>query len=180
VEAARFATEADLDRLDDLAAEAIAEQADLRGGGVLAARESRPLPARPSFEAALASDDHRVIVGTIDDVVIGYAGVHVEDLRNGERLGVVEDIYVEPGARAVGVGEAMIELVLEWCRARDCRGVDGMALPGNRHTKNFFETFGFTARLIVVHRSLLDAGPVTPGGGDPATAAGAGGEGDGA
>jgi hypothetical protein len=29
-----------------------------------------------------------------------------------------------------------------------------MALPGNRATKNFFETFGRTARAIVVHRTL--------------------------
>lgn len=180
MEAARFATEDDLDRLADLAAEAIAEQVELRGGGVLAARESRPLPARASLEAALASDDQRVVVGTIDDVVIGYAGVHVEDLRNGERLGVVEDIYVEPGARGVGVGEAMVELVLDWCRQRGCRGVDGMALPGNRHTKNFFETFGFTARLIVVHRSLLEAGPGTPVDSGPAGSVSAPAGGDGA
>ena len=33
-------------------------------------------------------------------------------------------------------------------------GIDSLALPGDRETKNFFETFGLKARAIVVHRSL--------------------------
>ena len=58
------------------------------------------------------------------------------------------------GARDVGVGEELIGEVLRWCEQRDCIGVDALALPGNRATKNFFETFGFTARLLVLHRKL--------------------------
>jgi hypothetical protein len=32
--------------------------------------------------------------------------------------------------------------------------VDSLALPGDRHTKNFFEAFGLVARAIVVHKTL--------------------------
>ena len=154
MEGARPATTDDLARIADLVAEALAEQAPLRGGGVFTAREARALPAEASLADALADDRQLLVAGTIDDTVIGYAAVHLEDLRTGTTLGVIDDIYVEDGARGVGVGEAMIDLVLAWCRARGCSGVDAMALPGNRETKNFFETFGFTARAIVVHRSL--------------------------
>ena len=45
----------------------------------------------------------------------------------------------------------MIERVLAWCRDRQCVGVDAVALPGHRATKNFFEEFGFTARALVMH-----------------------------
>lgn len=38
--------------------------------------------------------------------------------------------------------------------AAGCLGIDALALPGNRETKNFFEASGLTARAIVVHRSL--------------------------
>ena len=47
-----------------------------------------------------------------------------------------------------------MDAVLAWARERGCIGIDSLALPGNRDTKNFFETFGFTARLLVVHRKL--------------------------
>lgn len=153
-EAVRPATEADLERLAGLAAEAVAEQRDARGGAVWSAREARPLPAEPSLARDLADGDSLVLAGTIDDVVVGYAVVRTDHLRDGTTLGIVTDIYVEPDARAVGVGEVLVDAAVAWCRERGCRGVDALALPGNRETKNFFESFGFTARALVVHRSL--------------------------
>jgi ribosomal protein S18 acetylase RimI-like enzyme len=95
-----------------------------------------------------------VLCGTLDDVLVGYAVVGVEELRSGERLGVLDDIYVEPEAREVGLGEMLVEQAVAWCRERQCVGVDSLVLPGNRSSKNFFEMLGFTARAIVVHKSL--------------------------
>lgn len=138
-----------------------AAQAELRGergGEVFLANEARPAPAAADFEAALADHNRGAWVGTIDDAVMGYLVGHVQELRDDRRLGVVEDIYVEPGARAVGIGEAMMDLAMEWFRSEHCAGVDAYALPGMRETKNFFETFGFTARLLVVHHRLEQLG----------------------
>ena len=155
MEGARPARSDDLHRLTELADAAIAELAPTKGGAVWSRREARPRPVADSLAAALDADDQHVVAGTIDDAVMGYAVVRLEALRTGERLGVVDDIYVEPGARGVGVGEAVMDEVLEWCRAQGCIGVDSLALPGNRETKNFFESFGLVARAIVVHRSLV-------------------------
>ncbi|MGH9181071.1 MAG: hypothetical protein ACRDY5_05080 [Acidimicrobiales bacterium] len=44
--------------------------------------------------------------------------------------------------------------LLAWFGDRRCAGIDAVALPGQRATKNFFEGNGFTARLIVMHRRL--------------------------
>lgn len=153
-ERARLATLADLDDLVRLAALAIDEQVDGRGGALWAVRETRPAPFDLSLRQAIHDPDQEVFVGTIDDVVVGYAAVRAEHLRSGEVLGVVDDIVVEPEAREVGVGEALINQVVAWCDRRHCVGIDAHALPGNRATKNFFETWGFTARLITVHRKL--------------------------
>lgn len=152
--AARRAGAADLHRLAELAADAVAEQADGRGGAIWARRESRPVPATDSLQSALDDPDHVVLAGTIDEVVVGYAVAGVETLRDGSRLGRIEDIYVEAEGRAVGLGESLIDEIIAWCGERDCVGIDAFVLPGNRETKNFFETFGFTARALVVHRRL--------------------------
>jgi GNAT superfamily N-acetyltransferase len=154
VEASRRADHADLARIAELAEQGIAELTATKGGTMWRKREARPVPVAESLAAALDSPDHLVLAGTIDDAIVGYAAVHLERLRDGDRLGVVTDIYVEPGARAVGVGEALMDSVLAWCRSQGCIGVDSLALPGNRETKNFFESFGLVARAIVVHRSL--------------------------
>jgi GNAT superfamily N-acetyltransferase len=153
-EAARPATGDDVPRLAELVAEAVAEQAEGRGGRIWSARETRPLPAGASLAALVADPDSLVLAGTIDGTVVGYAVAIVEQLRTGDRLGVVTDVFVDPGARGVGVGEALLDQVVAWCEAAGCIGIDALALPGNRSTKNFFESFGFTARAIVVHRRL--------------------------
>jgi ribosomal protein S18 acetylase RimI-like enzyme len=156
MEGCRPATEDDLPRLAQLARLGIDELYPMKGGDVFVAREVRGEPLDETFKQDLADPDTRVLCGTIDDAVIGYAVVRTEPLRDGGRMGVVSDIFVEPEAREVGVGEAMLDDVVEWCRAADCVGIDASALPGNRQTKNFFETFGFTARMIVVHKWLRE------------------------
>ena len=154
MEAARRATGDDVATLARLAAQAVAEQAGERGGEVWAQRETRPLPAEASLMAAIEDPCQLVVAGTIDGVVLGYGAARLERLRNDELLGVVTDLFVEPEARGVGVGEELIGEILQWCEHHGCLGVDALALPGNRDTKNFFETFGFTARALIVHRRL--------------------------
>jgi GNAT superfamily N-acetyltransferase len=154
MESARPATAADVGRLAVLAEQAVAEIAATKGGDIWARREARQPPYEASFASDLAADDRLVLVGAIDETVIGYAVVRIEALHDRGALGVIDDIYVEPGAREVGVGECLMNGIVEWCTARGCVGVDGLALPGNRATKNFFETFGLVARAIVVHRRL--------------------------
>ena len=157
MEHARLAGTDDLDRIAELAVGAIDELRRAKGGPLYLRREARAEPVHESLEAAIGSDDCHVVVGGIDAATVGYAVVRVETLRDGETLGVVEDLYVEPAARDVGVGEAMMDDVMDWCRSKGCIGVDAMALPGERATKNFFERFGLVARAIVVHRPLDDA-----------------------
>jgi GNAT superfamily N-acetyltransferase len=75
----------------------------------------------------------------------------VEKLRTGDLLGVIDDLFTEAPFREVGVGGAMMNDVVAFCRDRGCIGVDALALPGDRETKNFFESFGLKARALLVH-----------------------------
>lgn len=153
-ESARPATTADIPRIVELAHAMRVELGEERGGPLWAAREARPEPLDTAFRARLSRDDAAVLVGAYDDVVVGFAAAHVEVLRDGSRLGVVDEVYVEPEARSVGVGETLVDRLVEFCRAAGCAGVDATALPGHREAKNFFERAGFSARLLVMHRSL--------------------------
>jgi GNAT superfamily N-acetyltransferase len=150
-EGCRPATPADVPRLAELARAAIAELAPMRGGEVWRAREARAEPIEEGLDAALDDADSRVLVATIDGVVVGYSAVRLEHLADGSVLGVVDDIFVEEEARQIGLGEAMMDDLVAWCDERKCLGMDAMALPGHRATKNFFEESGFTARQLVMH-----------------------------
>ena len=153
-ESARPADPDDVDLIEALVDHAIAEIEPHRGGAVWARREARVRPAADALRQALIGDDQLLVVGTIDEVVVGYAAAHREALHDDTALAVVDDIYVLSDARGVGVGEAMLNLCLDWARRSECVGLDSLALPGDRNTKNFFESFGLVARAIIVHRRL--------------------------
>lgn len=129
-----------------------AELIAMKGGALWAAREARPEPLEDGYGSLLGRDDACLRVGTIDDSVIGFGAAEVERLRSGANLGVITDLFVEPGARGVAVGEALTGDLVAFCERHDCVGIDALALPGHRAAKNFFEGSGFTARAIVMHR----------------------------
>lgn len=99
-------------------------------------------PSGPGAESA-------VVVGVIGDNVIGVATV----VQNRHRA-ILTELFTHPEARGVGVGHAMLAEVTEVARSWNCTDLDSFALPGDRQTKNFFESHDMKARLLVVHRSL--------------------------
>ena len=151
---ARPAGPGDADEVVALSRAGTAELRPHRGGEIWSQWEARPEPVEDAVQALLAADDAEVMVGTIDDAVVGYAIVALHRLHDGRPVGHLTDLYVMPEARGVGVGEALMEGITDWCRAQACIGIDSIALPGDRATKNFFESFGLVARALRVHRAL--------------------------
>jgi GNAT superfamily N-acetyltransferase len=157
-EACRAATLTDLPDLVALARALRQELGGMRGGAVLLAREARPEPLDDAYRTLLGRSDALVLLGTIDGAPVGYGIAEVERLHTGELLGAISELYVDPEARGVSVGEILAGRLIEFCVEQGCIGIDAHALPGHRATKNFFEEQAFTARLLVMHHPL----PHTP------------------
>lgn len=127
--------------------------ADARGGPLWLRREAMPEPLEPTLSAAVDDPEWMIQVGAILEVPLGVVIAQSQALDD-DRLVVVRELYVVPEARGVGLGEAMMNEVVSWAGDIGALGVDGFALPGDRATKNFFETFGLVARGILVHRAV--------------------------
>jgi GNAT superfamily N-acetyltransferase len=154
VEAARRATVDDLSAVLLLAGELREELVPMRGGSLWSRTAAFPEPLEATFRALLERDDTLVLVGTIDDVVVGFGACTIAVLRDGTRLGQVVELFVTADARGVSVGETLLNAIVDWCRTERCAGVDAFALPGHRSAKNFFETAHFTARALVMYHEL--------------------------
>ncbi|GAC1318052.1 MAG: hypothetical protein NVSMB12_16530 [Acidimicrobiales bacterium] len=144
---ARPMTGADRETVAGLRADALAEAGGARGGDLYVARAAVDIPGpadptRPAWVGLLAGE------------LVGYLFGRIQPLDDGRMLGLVDAIYVDAGCRAVGVGEAMMAEAVAAFAAAGCFGVDALALPGARATKNFFEESGFTARMLVMHHRL--------------------------
>ncbi|MGH1502988.1 MAG: GNAT family N-acetyltransferase [Acidimicrobiales bacterium] len=150
-EGVRAATADDVPFMIGLAsahAEAIAED---RGAELLLRHGMPSLRSAERLAGLVAADDAVVVIGTFDEVPFGYAAARFEPLDDGGLLAVIDDLLVDAEARKLGIGETMMNEVVASAKAAGCLGVDAVALPGDRNTKNFFESFGLKARLLVVH-----------------------------
>jgi GNAT superfamily N-acetyltransferase len=118
---------------------------DQRGGPAWLAET----PAEDDWASAVTRDDRAVFVGSVDGVVLGML-----DLAIGERIAMVQLAYVHPEARQLGLGDTMIEHAIEAARTACCQAFEGVALPGDRETKNLYERAGITARKITLSTRL--------------------------
>ena len=147
MEAARRAAAEELPRLVELTESARRELTGQRGGAQLA---EEACGGATGLDDYVTGKGRSLWAGTLDDVVVGVAAVSV---GRGDR-GRFDLLYVEPGARDVGVGAALLEAGVGWLGQQGCGGVDVPALPGGRVVKQFLESEGLVARLIVMHRSI--------------------------
>jgi len=157
MEAVRPAIDADTAHLLEMGEDLFDAVAAQRGGALLlppSGRWAGPGGGRDRLDDLLADESALVLVGTLDDVVAGFCVCHVEDLGPSGPRGVLDACYVEPGARGVGLGRLLLDSSVSWLEAHGCRGVDGIALPGDRGAKNFYESAGFKARMLTMHREI--------------------------
>lgn len=147
---------AELQRLELLARDGLH---DVRGGA-LRLQECAPVD---SWSDLVTDPDRVVLVGTLDDHPVAFLVMHMSAAKN---RGLISHVYVEVEGRELGLGDNLVEQAVDAVRVRGLSGIEAVALPGDRDTKNLFERAGLTARKLTVYKSLLpptgEAGPATP------------------
>ena len=151
----RAATDADVAFIVETSAAAAAVLRDGRGANLMLEREM-PAPDATTVATWMHDGASVVLVGALDDAPVGVGAARVDVLTGGTRLAVITMLWVDEAARGVGVGEALLNALIDWARTQQCNSIDAYALPGERVTKNFFEAAGMKARLLTVGRSLHD------------------------
>ncbi len=148
----RPAEKDDLDVLLAMHDSADAAIRDERGGDLdIATHWDTAMSSRRAWYEAQIDGSTPVCVGTIDDVVVGCIVVDRLSTTLGD-VARVQHLWVEPAMRGVGVGASLMRHAVVFAKDEGCVGIDARALPGDRNTKNFFESFGLVARSLVVHQ----------------------------
>ena len=151
----RPATSDDVGFLSDAHRAGLHAIAEVRGGELDSLLRGRPEPIGATFEAELDDPDFIVEIGCLDGVPVGYLVLERRLLRDHQRtLAVIRDLWVHPEIRGVGVGSELMTQAYGHGREWEAIGLDSRALPGDRFTKNFFESFGLVVRTIEVFGAL--------------------------
>lgn len=65
-------------------------------------------------------------------------------------------VFVEPDAREIGIGDALVLHALAFLREQNATWLGAQAQPGDRALKNLYERHGLVAQTILVGRDLSD------------------------
>ncbi len=142
----------DLEILEELIETARKEVLQQRGGELYLLTETRQNFAGLADE--LKDTKSRIIVGTYDSAVVGWGLAFEIRISDNLKIGKIRELFVQPEARGVGVGEAIVSDLIDWIQSQGYAGVEGTALPGNRESKGIFERFGIKTRMLTLYKSF--------------------------
>jgi GNAT superfamily N-acetyltransferase len=110
---------------------------------------------RKMYERWLADDAGFVILAEVDDQVVGYAAIHIEDgltvWQTGDYVAFWETMMVLPTAMGKGVGTAITNAVIAELQGRGITELTGKITEGNGDTQQFFRNRGG----VPINRVLL-------------------------
>jgi ribosomal protein S18 acetylase RimI-like enzyme len=108
------------------------------------------------FLADLASSSHSFLfVAESDGRVVGFIS---GELREGSLTfrqrtwASVDDVFVEPDSRNLGIGRALLEGVEAWAKKRRADGISLQVAAANSRGRKFYEELGF--REVSVYEVL--------------------------
>ena len=107
--------------------------------------EPRTLEEWHEWYNAHRDEHHPIIVGTIDDVVVGYASLSPYRLKDAFKSTVELSIYIHQDYRGQGVATQLMERILAMAKAdRMLHNVISVITAGNEGSTKLHNRFGFT------------------------------------
>ena len=107
--------------------------------------EPRKLEEWHEWYNAHSDEHHPIIVGTIDDVVVGYASLSPYRLKDAFKSTVELSIYIHQDYRGQGVATRLMERILEMAKADTMiHNVVSVITAGNEGSTKLHNRFGFT------------------------------------
>ncbi len=152
-EGARLANEYDFLEFNNLFTSGRREIEDRKGSELWVKLESLGNSASEIFKEYLSNERKALIVGEYCDYPLGFMLVEIVNI-NQEKAANIQEVFVDMEARDVGLGEVIMDHAIEWSRSKGASVLLGRAFPGDRATKNYFERFHITARLIEVSKKI--------------------------
>jgi len=107
--------------------------------------EPRTLEEWHEWYNAHSDEHHPIIVGTIDDVVVGYASLSPYRLKDAFKSTVELSIYIHRDYRGQGVATRLMERILEIAKEDTMiHNVVSVITAGNEESTKLHNRFGFT------------------------------------
>lgn len=98
-------------------------------------------------------------VAEYEGEVVGFIVARVKrvpEYLGGVMVGELKDMWVEYPVRRLGIGEKLLRLAIEWCRAQQVYSIETQVLIGNEPIIKLIETLGMKKELYQLRLSWED------------------------
>jgi ribosomal protein S18 acetylase RimI-like enzyme len=105
----------------------------------------------------LEKDDSLILVGLLGDDVVSYSIARVlkrPPVFDGGEYGDIVDLAVTSALRRKGIGEQMLDFMLEWFRSRGLSRVELRVAAGNQIGNTFWRKQGFQEFTSTLYREF--------------------------
>ena len=99
---------------------------------------------RARLERFAADESHRVFVATEDDVVVGWIHASLRSSVESDTWSEILGFVVDEGARARGVGQALLGAVREWASRQGARRLRVRSKASREDAHGFYRAQGFS------------------------------------
>ena len=106
------------------------------------ASDLEPEKAKQIFNKIKQNENHRIFVAVIGDKIVGSTTLLIEQkfIHQGGKVGHIEDVVVSKENQGKGIGEKLINAVLDFAKQNQCYKT---ILDCNDDVKAFYEKLGF-------------------------------------
>ena len=88
----------------------------------------------------------QVWIAEKDGKVVGFMLARLKMLpafRGGMMVGELSDMFIDPGARRLGIGEQLSEQAINWLKEKGAHSIEIQVLAGNEPSWKLYEKMGF-------------------------------------
>jgi ribosomal protein S18 acetylase RimI-like enzyme len=115
---------------------------------------STPPPTPDTVARVLKAAANTVFAARVDGHIAGLLVLAVLELPTGTEARI-EDVVVDPAARRLGLGRALVSAALEAATACGARHVELTSAPHREAARNLYRSLGFAQRETGVFRRAL-------------------------
>jgi ribosomal protein S18 acetylase RimI-like enzyme len=136
-----------LNEADSQSAEAFARLIPLLG-------EATPPPGPDTAIKVLGHPANTVFAARVEERIVGLLVLVVLELPTGTEARI-EDVVVDPAARRLGIGRALVTAALQKASSRGARHIELTSAPHREAAHTLYRSVGFTQRETGVFRRTL-------------------------
>ena len=107
------------------------------------------------FQKALGSESQRLIVGLIQDQIVGFCSMTLKNnFWQSGNLGFVDELIVDKKFRGQGIGKSLLEKMTSIAKENGCKRIELDSAFHRKEAHVFYEKNGFESRAYLFSKKL--------------------------